>query len=390
VSSPPTIVDTRSALVALAARAGLAERIALDLEANGRFAYRARVSTLQLAWADEVVVVDPLAPDIGGDLAPLGHLLGGAGPVKVIHDVGFDARLLTEAGIALGNVHDTALLAHWLGRASTGLASVAASELGVTLDKSLQAQDWSARPLSDRSVQYLASDVVHLLSLDDKLWGEAEARGIVGEVLDETEYRLASAARAVREPDPRPAFARAKGVDALSWADRAVFRRLVMAREAEAERMDTPAGELVPTAVLLAIARARPATLRDLGRIKSPVARRDPARVAEALLAAVALGVGDGDLSPADRAWFEPQKLSPPLAKARRERDGRLSAWRKAEAVARSVHEQVVLPGHCATDIVDENPGDLEALAAIPGVGARRVARYGAAILAALGEPDTP
>ena len=71
-------------------------------------------------------------------------------------------------------------------------------------------------------------------------------------------------------------------------------------------------------------------------------------------------------------------------------RDGRLSAWRKAEAVARSVHEQVVLPGHCATDIVDENPGDLEALAAIPGVGARRVARYGAAILAALGEPDTP
>jgi len=175
----PTLVTTRDALSSLALAARAARRVALDLEANGRFAYRACVSTIQIGFDGTVAVVDPLAPELEGHLEPLRLLFSASGPVKVIHDVGFDARLLADAGLSLGNVHDTALLAQWLGRASTGLAGLAMSELGVTLDKSLQAQNWSARPLTERSLRYLAADVAHLFALDDRLWREAEAAEIV-------------------------------------------------------------------------------------------------------------------------------------------------------------------------------------------------------------------
>ncbi len=390
MDSVPNIVATRRDLEALVARASRASRIALDLEANGRFAYRARVSTLQLAFDGEVTIIDPLAPELRDDLTALVPLLSSRGPVKILHDVGFDARLLAEVDLQLGNVHDTALLAQWLGRPATGLASLALSNLGVVLDKSLQAQDWGARPLTERSVRYLADDVAHLLALDDRLWAEATATDIVPEVIEETAYRLAAAERAIREPDPRPAFARVKGAEALTRSELTVLRRVAMAREAEALRLDTPSGELVPSAVLVAIARARPTTLRDLACIRTPVARLDAARVAAALVQAVLAGIQDGDLSPEDAAWLEPRRLPPAAVKARRERESRLSAWRKVEAKARGVNEQVVLPGHCAAEIATSDPGDLDALANVAGFGAFRVARYGLAVLGAVREPAGP
>ena len=384
VDGSPAIAVTLAELASLAERAGQAPRVALDLEANGRFAFRARVSTLQFAFNDEVALVDPLAPGLAGTLEPLRTLLSEAGPVKVIHDVGFDARLLAEADLYLGNVHDTALVAQWLGRPSTGLRSLALTELGVTLDKSLQAQDWAARPLSEASLRYLADDVGHLLALDERLWAEAVQANIVEEVLEETTYRLASAVKAIREPDPRPPFTKLKGIDKLGAAELAVLRRVVMARESEAERLDTPAGELTPSAVLVAIARAKPVTREALARVRSPIARQDPENVGQAILQAVRAGIQDGQLSPEDQAWFDQPTLPPAEIKTRRDREARLSAWRKAEAKTRQVNEQVVLPGHCASELVATCPIDTEGLERIGGLGQFRVARYGEAILRAL------
>ena len=258
------------------------------------------------------------------------------------------------------------------------------------LDKSLQAQDWGARPLTERSVRYLADDVAHLLALDDRLWAEATATDIVPEVIEETAYRLAAAERAIREPDPRPAFARVKGAEALTRSELTVLRRVAMAREAEALRLDTPSGELVPSAVLVAIARARPTTLRDLACIRTPVARLDAARVASRPRAGGARWHPGRRPFPEDAAWLEPRRLPPAAVKARRERESRLSAWRKVEAKARGVNEQVVLPGHCAAEIATSDPGDLDALANVAGFGAFRVARYGLAVLGAVREPAGP
>src|SRR5262249_54040806 len=146
-------------------------------------------------------------------LAPLAAVLGDEGPVKVVHDVAFDARLLAEQSIYLGNCHDTSIAARMLGRTSTGLATLLLGELGVTVDKSMQSHDWGKRPFDEPALAYLATDVLHLDALDDALWGAVEGAGIAAEVEEETRYRLRSAIAAARDADPRPPYARMKGVE---------------------------------------------------------------------------------------------------------------------------------------------------------------------------------
>jgi hypothetical protein len=48
----------------------------------------------------------------------------------------------------------------------------------------------------------------------------------------------------------------------------------------------------------------------------------------------------------------------------------------------------VILPGHCLQDLADVAEPSLEAVAAVPGIGAFRVERYGEGLLAALVEPQ--
>jgi ribonuclease D len=157
-----------------------------------------------------------------------------------------------------------------------------------------------------------------------------------------------------------------------------------MAREAEAERLDVPAAELVRNDVLLAIGRARPRSKAGLAKVAWPIASVHDDGVAEALLQAVGQGLADGPLSPEDAAWFEPARLPRGEANTRKGREIRVSAWRRGEAEARKVHEQVVLPGHCASDLVAASVSNLDDLAGIRGLGPFRIARYGAALLEAL------
>src|ERR1700722_2181779 len=194
----PLLVDDEERLRDVAALAGQAQRVALDVEASGMHAYRARPCALQMAWdaGRSIAIVDPLA----SSMTPLAGLLGAAGPIKIVHDVAFDARILAESGVALANVHDTAIAARMLGRAATGLASLLESELGIRVSKALQQHDWRIRPIDDAMMTYLSEDVRHLEALDAHLWAELIDRGIEDAVLEETRYRLACAAASVDEP----------------------------------------------------------------------------------------------------------------------------------------------------------------------------------------------
>jgi ribonuclease D len=365
----------------LAREAETATRLAVDLEASGMFTYRARICTVQLAWGggQHVAIVDALKVSVEG----LGHLLGERGPVKVVHDVAFDARLLAEAGIELGNVHDTALAAQMLGRAATGLASLLGSELGVPIGKELQQHDWRVRPLDARMLSYLAADVAHLEALEHVLWHEVVERGVEDAVLEETRYRLASAIAASRSPPAGPAYARIKGVAGLPERERAVLRVIAELREREAERRDVPPYKVASSETLLALARARPRTAAEVARMRG-VSTSTPA--ARAFIAELARGIADaGETIPDDdRSLFERPHVAAEAARARRQREVRLTAWRRTEAKRREVDEQVVLPGHCVKDAVDDAVTDLDALARVPGIGAFRVSRDGEAILRAM------
>jgi ribonuclease D len=377
------LVNREDALRAVASRLAEEETIAIDIESNGMHAYKAGLCVVQLAARGSVVVVDPLATP----LTALGPLLASERTVKLLHDVSFDARILAEAGIPLRNVQDTAVAARMLGRSATGLASLLSAELGVSLDKAMQHHDWGRRPLDRVAIQYLAGDVVHLETLAARLFAEVSARGILDEVATETAYRLGQATTAAGDEDSRPPYLRLKGIDKLPEADLAVLRRVADVRETKARELDAPPYKVLAPDVLLAIAKDKPRTFADLAKIKGATQGRRAASISDALLAAVALGIADGAIPDEDRARLVRPRLSGSVVRARKARVERLTRWRRQASTARQVDEQVVLPGHCLQDLADLDDASMQSIAAVPGIGAFRVARDGEAILAALASP---
>ena len=384
---------------ALARELAHVPRVALDLESDGLFAYHAGICLMQLAWGGDdahIAIVDPLASADGARaasaqkpnvvLAALAGILGDEGPIKVVHDIAFDSRLIAEAGLVIGNVHDTSIAARMLGQTSTGLASVLELALGVRVSKALQHHDWRLRPLTEDMLAYLSSDVAHLEKLDDKLFGEARARGIEDEVLEETRHRIASSALATSTPDPRPPYARLKGIERVTGPELSIARRLAEVREREAARRDVPPHKVMPAEALLAVARSRPANVAQLLRMRGvPMGNPDAESFAEEVLRAVAAGMTDGEIPEAERALLRGPRVPPEVQKARRARESLVMAWRKAEAKRRGVDDQVVLPGHCVKDIAQlEGIEGRADLARVPGIGAFRVTRDGDAILRAL------
>jgi ribonuclease D len=253
----------------------------------------------------------------------------------------------------------------------------------VHIVKTMQQHDWRVRPLDERMLGYLSADVVTLEALERKIWSELGERGIEEAVLEETRYRIASAMAAAQQPEIVPPYARVKGAGRLSERELAALRVIAELREREAERRDVPPHKVASADALLAIARARPTTSDELARIRGlstvlPVARTFAVDLLRALSVA-------GDKIPEDeRTYFEPVRMPAAEARARRQRETRLIAWRRAEAKRRGVDEQVVLPGHCLKDAVDVEVDGIDALSRVAGIGAFRVQQDGEAILQAL------
>lgn len=385
-SPPVTLVtsegDLRAAVERLVEAAGSSGRLAVDIESNGLFKYRATLCMMQIASRDEVVIVDTLA----APLAPLARLLGPDGPRKIVHDVAFDARILAEANVVLANVLDTSIAARMLGRAATGLASLLGSELGVPVDKKLQHHDWTERPIRAEQLCYLADDVIHLEALANKLCAEMDRREYVADAVEEeTLYRLSQAVAAAGNVDRRPPYLRLKGIDRVPAQDLPILRRLADLREAKARSLDVPPYKVIGPDVLFAVARARPKTLEQLARVKGAAAGHRARSLGPSMLEAIAAGIEDGPVPNDERAVLDRPRLPQALVKARKARESRLTSWRRSEAKRRGVDEQVVLPGHCLQDLADLDAApSLEAIAATPGIGAFRVARDGRALAALL------
>lgn len=384
-SATPCLVASEPELRETADAAVHAQRLALDIEASGMHSYRARICTIQLAWAagTQVRVVDALATP----LSSLGPLLGPSGPIKIVHDVAFDARLLADVGFELRRVHDTAIAARMLGRAATGLSALLEAELGVRIDKSLQHHDWRIRPIDDPMLAYLIDDVLHIEALERRLWQDLTEKGIEEAVMTETEYRIdcALAAAAPASDDgvrARPAYLGVKGADRLNPGELAALRSVFPLREREAQTRDVPPHRVLSAEALIALSRSRPTTRKDAERIRGVPANAENADFLDRVIAALAAA---GDHVPAEE-WQALRPIPPAsdLVRTRRAKEARLLAWRRAEARRRAVDEQVVLPGHCLKDAIHRDVSSVDDVARIPGIGRFRVESDGEAIVRTL------
>ncbi len=367
VDPTPRPIERLAALDAAVAELSKAPRVALDAEGDGFYRYRARLCTLQLATGARVDIVDTLAIE---DLSALALLLGPTGPVKVVHDASFDARMLARRGLPLARVFDTAVAARFLGESATGLSSLLARHLGIDLAKEQQQADWGVRPLSEERLAYLVADVAHLLPLAALLEQRLAELDLLEEAEEESRYVLAKAL----EPEPeRAPWTRIKGARDLPPSQLALLCALAEVREREAEQRDVPPFRVAPNGALFEAARRGVHDARALRKIRG-LRDLDDARLTEAIELA-------RRGPPADP---QPAPPPPPERSQRRAREKALIEWRRKEAERRGVDEQAVLPGHCLRDLASPDIRTQDDLARVEGLGAKRIARYGDALIAAL------
>jgi len=371
-------IATTAELAELADRLMTVERVALDLEGDGLFRYRSRLCTLQLKLDDEVVLVDTLA---AWDPALMAAPLGPGGPLKVIHDAAFDARLLLAHGVQLGNVFDTALAARYLAAPATGLSALVLAHCGVEIDKGKQQADWGRRPLQEADIAYLRGDVEYLFPLHDALSASLSETGIEAQYAAELGYMLEQAQLPPRGPSEP--WMRIKGHRELSRSQRAVLREVARVREEEARRADVPLFRIMHDRVLLSVAQQCPRSRGAIKRIRGAANGRAAGVVAD-MLQAIERGLEGGEVPEVETTEAYPPAPSSAERGEKKRRQKALTTWRRTVAEARKVDPQVVLPGHCLQDIAGMAPTELSQLTQIAGLGDVRIARDGEAMLRAL------
>jgi ribonuclease D len=135
----------------------------------------------------------------------------------------------------------------------------------VRLAKSQTVSDWSARPFSQRQIEYLVGDVAHLLSLHDALRAGLEQRGRYEWVYEECaelgdieRYRI----------DERRAYLRIPGATRMSRRELGILNELVKLRDRVARERDLPVRYILPDDVIAGLAVVKPARTEDLAQLR--------------------------------------------------------------------------------------------------------------------------
>jgi ribonuclease D len=367
-------VRTPEALASLLRSLDGTRAVALDSESDSLYHHFEKVCVVQLASDRESALIDPL---VLRDLSPLAPLVADPAVLKVFHGADYDVTTMKrDFGFAFTSVFDTMIAARFLGLPEIGLQALARVELGVTLSKENQKDDWSRRPLSPSQEEYALADVRHLLALQARLEARLRERGRLEWVREECDA-VAALPAARREMDPA-AFLRVKGAGRLGRRALAGLRELVAWREGRSAAADVPAFKVLSNEVLLVLAEKSPRTREELAGVRGVLPRLD--REAEAILAALRRA---RELPEPQLPSF-PKASRPVVAEPVRRRVEAIKAWRAEKAKSLGLDVSVVLPQRLIDRVAERGPRDVEGLRAIEGLRRWRIEEFGTALLAAL------
>src|SRR5215212_6506304 len=156
------LITTTAELAAACSRLARHPVITVDTEFLRETTYYPLLCVVQMASAEEAIVIDTLAEGI--DLAPFFELMANEAVLKVFHAARQDIEIVWHrAGIVPHPIFDTQVAAMVLGYGdSISYDQLVQRITGDTLDKSNRFTDWTRRPLLPAQVTYAVSDVTHL------------------------------------------------------------------------------------------------------------------------------------------------------------------------------------------------------------------------------------
>jgi ribonuclease D len=290
-------ITTGSALGPLLDQARAEGTCAVDTEFVWERTYAPALCLVQLATAERLAVIDPLA---GAPVDPVAELMADPAVEKVMHAPSGDlAAFVLHHDVRPRNVFDTQVAAGFAGYGgSPSLERLLDQAVGVRLQHDEGFTDWSRRPLTPTQIEYAADDVRYLLDAARALRVRLAGQGREAWVAEEMAQRYGDGAKLVQ--DPELAWRRVSGRGRLRGEQIAALAATAAWREREARRRDLPASWLIKDATLIEIARRRPRTPRDAEAIRGLQLRKGAQL--DGLLAAVAAagppppGASEGDL----------------------------------------------------------------------------------------------
>ena len=289
-NSAPVLVENAADLNSLCTQIAGEAYYALDTEFHTERTYYPKLALIQLAWADKVALVDPLAVDP----RPLARIFSGPG-VAVAHAAEQDIDVLeTACGAVPATVFDTQIVAGFLGLSTPSLSRLVDQLLGVSLPKADQLSDWLQRPISDRQITYAAGDVAYLLELRTVITQQLEERGRLTWALEECAQVLSVRRRPVV---PEELWWKMGDVRKLTGRSRGVAQEMAAWRDRRAATTDRPRRSVLSDLALLAIAQRPPKSRQELQQTRGVDGRHLAQGGAAEILAAIQRGL---DLSPED------------------------------------------------------------------------------------------
>jgi ribonuclease D len=368
---PPIVTSTAQLAAAVAALADGTGPVAVDAERASGFRYGQRAFLVQFRRAGAgTVLIDPVAcPDLSALDAAL------ADTEAVLHAASQDLACLAELGYRPRRLFDTEVAGRLLGCPRVGLAAMVEAMLGLRLEKTHSAADWSTRPLPAEWLKYAALDVEVLVELRDVLAELLAAQGKVEWAWQEFAAVLAA------EPSPQRAdpWRRTSGIHRVrNRRGLAVVRELWLERDKIARRRDMSPTRVLPDAAIVEAARVLPTGTTELAGIAGFTGRNARRHEAEWLRA-----IGRARALP-DRALPEasaPRGDGPPPAHRWAERDPeaaqRLTAARAVVAALADSHglpAENLLPPDAVRRLAWQPPAEISASAVVAdlaGYGAR-------------------
>jgi ribonuclease D len=257
---PPLIVTGEALALATSALAAGAGPVAVDAERASGFRYGHRAFLVQLRRQGAgTVLIDPVAcPDLSGIDGAL------ADTEAVLHAASQDLPCLADLGYRPGRLFDTELAGRLLGYPRVGLGTLVETVLGLSLEKSHSAADWSTRPLPAEWLRYAALDVEVLVELRDALAAQLDEQGKAEWARQEFAAVLAAGL-----PGPRTdPWRRTSGIHRVrSRRGLAVVRELWLERDKIARRRDLSPTRVLPDAAIVEAARSMPGEPGELAAV---------------------------------------------------------------------------------------------------------------------------
>jgi ribonuclease D len=234
------MITTTDELASVCNRLAKHRVITVDTEFLRETTYYPLLCVVQMASADEAVVIDALAEGI--DLKPFFDLMANENVLKVFHAARQDIEIIFHrASIIPHPVFDTQVAAMVLGYGDLIAYDQLVERItGHRPDKTHRFTDWSNRPLSQDQITYAVADVTHLRDVFAALDADLKKRGRsewVSEEMDiltsPKDLRRPARARMGAAQNPRPQAEGSRSADGsrgMARTGSAEPRRAALAR----------------------------------------------------------------------------------------------------------------------------------------------------------------